>query len=66
MYELTEKRRNAIVRNASERILKTLDAIPTGYSRVTYLATLVNMLDDIHLLALEFSLNMTQEQEQKS
>lgn len=57
---LTSQERKNIVEKAGIRIAKNLDKM-TPYSRQTYVQKLVNMLDDVHLLALDFSMDMTPE-----
>lgn len=57
---MTKEERRDIVKKAAQRIVNNLDAM-SDYSRVMYIEKLVTMLDDIHLAALDFAIEMTPE-----
>lgn len=57
---MNEDQRKTVVTNVTLRILRNLDKTE-GYTRQELVRTLVNMLDDLHLEALQFAFEMTPE-----
>lgn len=57
---MTEDQRKTTVSKLTVRLLKQFEKLE-GYSRQEAMRTLVNMLDDLHLTALEFAFDMTPE-----
>jgi hypothetical protein len=55
---MTEDERKEIVSKAAKRIYANMEKLD-GYSKLMILERLVNMLDDVHLRALDFSIDMT-------
>lgn len=59
---LTEQARRDITEKGAVRILRNLDNMASEQNRIAYLQKLVAMLDDTHLMALDFSIEMTPDQ----
>jgi len=55
---MTEQERQDIVKKAAQRILQNLEK-QSGYSKLMLIEKLVGMLDDVHLIALDFAIDMT-------
>lgn len=55
---MNEAEREAMVSKAAERVLTNLDNM-TGINRQGYMRQLVRMLDDTHLTALNFAVEMS-------
>ena len=55
---LEEQERKDIVEKAAKRILSNIEAMD-GYNKLQAMKKLVNMLDETHLIALDFTIDMT-------
>lgn len=56
---MDEEKRNAIAYAVASRVANNLQRLANHDEQVAYLINLVKMLDDTHLIALEFSILMT-------
>ena len=59
---MDERERKETIRNASDRIIKNLENM-SGYGKRLYIEKLVAMLDETHMVALDFALTMMEKTE---